>query len=285
MRTQLFGLPLESPIMMSPVGRQRVFNPEGEVAVARAARAKNAIQILSGASSLSVEEVTRARGEPIWFQLYARPDWDGTLQIVKRAEATGAPVLVWTIDLIAGRNLETENRMRRLDTRNCASCHGANYTGRQGFGNAAPITWEWVRRLKDSTGMKLVIKGIDTAEDALLCVQNGADGILVSNHGGRATETGRSTIEALPEVIRAVNGRIPVIIDGGFRRGTDVFKALALGARAVCIGRPYVWGLASFGQPGVERVIDMMRAELQLTMRQCGTRSIPEITSAYVMRR
>ena len=279
MKTQVLGLPLDAPIIMSPVGRQRAFNPEGEVAAARAAKAKNTAQILSTASSLSIEEVTRARGEPIWFQLYSRPDFDGTLQLVKRAEATGSPVLVWTVDILAGRNLETENRFRRIDTRNCATCHGANYTGRQGFGNGSPITWEWMRRLKDSTTMKLVIKGIDTAEDAALCVQNGADGVLVSNHGGRATETGRGTMECLPEVIKAVDGKIPVLIDGGFRRGSDVFKALALGAKAVCIGRPYIWGLAAFGQPGVEKVIDIMRAELQLIMRQCGTRSIPEITS------
>ena len=285
MKTELFGQALDAPILMSPVGRQRVFNPEGEIATARAAKAKNTVQILSGASSLSVEEVTTARGQPVWYQLYSRPDFDGTLQLVKRAEATGAPVLVWTVDILAGRNLETENRFRRTDTRDCRTCHGPNYSGRQGFGNGSPITWEWVRRLKDSTKMKLVIKGIDTAEDAALCVENGADGILVSNHGGRATETGRGTMECLPEVLQAVDGKIPVLIDGGFRRGTDVFKALALGARAVCIGRPYIWGLAAFGQPGVEKVIDIMRAELNLIMRQCGTRNIREITSRSVTQR
>ena len=132
--------------------------------------------------------------------------------------------------------------------------------------------------------MKVMIKGIDTYEDALLGVENGADGIVVSNHGGRAADTGRGTIEALPEVIEAVAGRIPVVVDGGIRRGTDIFKALALGARAVGIGRPYVWGLASFGQAGVETVVDLLRSELRLTMQQSGTRSISEITANRVTR-
>jgi 4-hydroxymandelate oxidase len=285
MKTELFGQMLDAPILLSPVGRQRAFNPEGEVATARAAKAKNTAQILSGAASLGIDEVTAARGAPLWYQLYNRPDFEATLQLVKRAEAAGSPVLVWTVDILPGRNLETENRFRRIDTRTCSTCHGANYTGRQGFGTGSPITWEWVRRLKDATKMKLVIKGIDTAEDAALCVENGADGVLLSNHGGRSTETGRGTIECLPEVIKAVDGKIPVVIDGGFRRGSDVFKALALGARAVCIGRPYIWGLAAFGQPGVEKVIDIMRAELNLIMRQCGTRNIAEITSRSVIQR
>jgi isopentenyl diphosphate isomerase/L-lactate dehydrogenase-like FMN-dependent dehydrogenase len=131
--------------------------------------------------------------------------------------------------------------------------------------------------------MKLVIKGIDTREDAELCVQHGADGVLVSNHGGRSTETLRATIDALPEVIDAVRGRIPVMVDGGFRRGTDIFKALALGAKAVGIGRPYLWALGAFGQPGVERVLDILRAELTLTMKQCGTRSLGEITRSSIV--
>jgi isopentenyl diphosphate isomerase/L-lactate dehydrogenase-like FMN-dependent dehydrogenase len=131
--------------------------------------------------------------------------------------------------------------------------------------------------------MKLLIKGIETHEDATLAVEHGVDGIVVSNHGGRAMDDGRATIEILPEVIEAVRGRMPVLVDGGFRRGSDVFKALALGAKAVGIGRPYLWGLGAFGQPGVERVLDIFHAELMLTMRQCGTRSITEITRAYLV--
>jgi isopentenyl diphosphate isomerase/L-lactate dehydrogenase-like FMN-dependent dehydrogenase len=130
--------------------------------------------------------------------------------------------------------------------------------------------------------MKLVIKGIETREDAELCLRSGVDGIVVSNHGGRATETGRATIDALPEVVQAVGGRIPVLVDGGFRRGTDIFKALALGARAVCVGRPYIWGLSAFGQPGVEAVLDILRRELEMVTRQAGVRAIKEISERYV---
>jgi len=144
------------------------------------------------------------------------------------------------------------------------------------------LTWEHVRKIKKLTKMKLLIKGIEVGEDAKLCVENGVDGIIVSNHGGRAEESGRGTIECLPEVLEGAGGRIPVLIDGGFRRGTDIFKALALGARAVCIGRPHIWGLAAFGQPGVEKVLDILRIELELVMKQCGTKSIAEINRRMV---
>ena len=148
--------------------------------------------------------------------------------------------------------------------------------------NDPALTWDDVKRLKDSMTMKLVVKGIETREDAELCLEYGVDGILVSNHGGRATETGRATLDILPEVVQAAGGRIPVMVDGGFRRGTDIFKALALGARAVGVGRPYVWGLSAFGQPGVEAVLDILRRELEMVMRQSGMRSIREIGTASV---
>lgn len=144
------------------------------------------------------------------------------------------------------------------------------------------LTWDYLRRVRDTTSMKLFVKGIVTREDAELCVEHGADGIIVSNHGGRAEESGRSTIECLPEIIQAVSGQVPVLIDSGFRRGTDIFKALALGAQAVCVGRPYLWGLAAFGQAGVEAVLDILRAELELVMKQAGTTSIDQITRALV---
>ena len=131
--------------------------------------------------------------------------------------------------------------------------------------------------------MKLIIKGIDTKEDARLCVEHGIDGILVSNHGGRSTETGRATIEALPEVVNEVGNRIPVFVDGGVRRGTDVFKALALGAKGVGIGRPFLWGLGAFGQPGVDRVLEILQAELKLVMGNCGTQNIAAIDRSYVV--
>jgi isopentenyl diphosphate isomerase/L-lactate dehydrogenase-like FMN-dependent dehydrogenase len=146
-------------------------------------------------------------------------------------------------------------------------------------------TWDDLKRLRAMTSMKVVIKGIVTREDAQLAVEHGIDGVIVSNHGGRGEESGRATIACLPEVVEGAAGRIPVLVDGGFRRGTDIFKALALGATAICVGRPYIWGLAAFGQPGVETVLEILRRELQTTMRQAGTTSIDKISRAYVVDR
>ena len=272
-----------------------MFHRDGEAAVARAAGAKNTVQILSTATSLPLEDVVKARGTAPWYQLYMPVQWDGTERLVRRVETAGCPVLVWTIDLLAGRNLETAERFRRTDTRDCTACHATARGGRaiealpmfngiQGGMNPPGATWDYVSRLRKLTSLKLVLKGIETAEDARLAREHGVDGIIVSNHGGRALETGRGTIDALGEVVDAVNGQTPVLVDGGFRRGTDVFKALALGARAVGIGRPYVWALSAFGQQGVERAIDILRGELQLTMRQCGTQSVRQITKQFVAR-
>jgi len=296
MSANLFGTHWTSPIVLDPVSSQKAFHPDGEVASAKAARAKDHLQILSTVSSSSVEEVTAARGAPIWQQLYATDVWDITRAIVKRAEAAGCPVLVLTVDLETNSNRETLFRSRRVDTRECSDCHQTGFTG---YLHQYPMfdgldvskahdlhppgmTWDFVKRLKDSTRMKLVIKGIVTREDAALAVQHGADGLVVSNHGGRGEETLRSTIECLPEVVQACAGKIPVLVDGGIRRGTDIFKAIAMGARSVGIGRPYNWGLAAFGEPGVEAVLAILRRELETIMRQAGTPSLAAITHAFV---
>ncbi len=295
--TELFGVKWKTPIIIPPIGSQRAFHPQGEIATAKAAASRGHLQILSTVTTTSVEDVIAARGAPVWFQLYATANWNVAQALVKRAEAAGSPVLVLTVDLPAGRNTETLERFKRVDNRTCTDCHqpglkgrlrrkpmfdGLDLTGLTDY-YAPNLTWDVVRRLKDSTKMKLVLKGIVTREDAALCVQNGVDGIIVSNHGGRAEESGRSTIECLPEVIEAVGGRIPVLVDGGFRRGTDIFKALALGAKAVGVGRPYVWGLAAFGQPGVEKVLDILRIEFELIMRQAGVTSLDQIKRSYVV--
>jgi isopentenyl diphosphate isomerase/L-lactate dehydrogenase-like FMN-dependent dehydrogenase len=293
LRVDVFGSAWAAPIFLCPVGGHRMFHAEGELAVARAARAKNTIQVLSSASSTPVEDVAKALATPPWYQLYMPNTWDSTERLVKRVEAVGCPVLVWTIDLLGGRNLETAERFRRTDKGDCTACHSTARGGRsiaelpmfkglEPTMNPPAATWEYVDRLKKLTRMKLMLKGIETRDDARLAREHGVDGIVVSNHGGRALDTNRSTIEALPEVIDGAGPGVPVFVDGGFRRGTDIFKALALGARAVGIGRPYVWGLSAFGQQGVERVLDILRAELQLTMRQCGAPSIARITKAMV---
>ncbi len=291
---ELFGQRFPSPIFLCPVGGLRMFNDDGEVATARAARAKNVLQVLSTQTSIGVEDVAAARGGGLWYQLYMPASWDDTEKMVRRVEAAGCPVLVWTIDLLGGRNLEASTRAQRTDTRQCGACHATATGGRRnslmfsGLSatrfNPSSATWDWVDRLKKLTSMKVLIKGIETGEDARLAREHGADGIVVSNHGGRAAETLRPTIETVPEVVDAVNNQIPVLVDGGVRRGSDAFKAIAYGARAVGIGRPYTWGLTAFGQEGVERVLDILNAELNLTMRQCGTPTLAQITRTHVRR-
>ena len=287
MRVEVFGVTWDSPIYLSAVGGHRMFHPDGEIATARAAKAKRAVQMLSTQTSIGVEEVAQALGTPPWYQLYIPARWDNTERLVRRVEAAGCPVLAWTVDGLGGRNIETSTRLARTDSRDCASCHADRIKpmlrGIEGGLNPGAATWEWVDRLKKMTRMKLVIKGLDNRDDAKLAVEHGADGIVVSNHGGRTTETLRASIDCLPEVVDAVAGRIPVFVDGGFRRGSDVYKALALGARAVGIGRPYIYGLTAFGQEGVERVLDIMRGELDRTMRQCGTPTIKQITRGAVI--
>jgi 4-hydroxymandelate oxidase len=297
---ELFGTRYDSPIFVCPTGGNQFFHPDGEVAVARAARVGNHLQILSTAANYSVEDVTKARGAPIWFQLYASPRFEIAQALIKRAEAAGCPVLMVTVDRIAGRNQETLFRLTRTDTRECSACHdrtsfaarsvrrhnydGIDLSGVTGGGESSNLSWETVKRMRDITRMKIMLKGIVTAEDAELAVQNGIDGILVSNHGGRGEDNGRSTIDALPEIITAVNGRIPVIVDSGFRRGTDAVKALAMGAQAIGIGRPYLWGLGAFGQEGVERVLEIVRTETRAAMQQCGVRSVKELNPSFVRR-
>ncbi len=297
MHLDLFGARYASPIILCPLGGQKAFHPDGEIAVARAARSRGTLQILSTVTSTPVEEVIAARGAPIWYQLYTTSSWDITARLVRRAEAAGCSALAVTVDLPVGRNTETVARLARTDPRTCTDCHAATgsafgtrpmFAGIDTTGvqlTAANLTWDFVRRLRDLTRMKLLVKGLESPEDAALAVGHGVDGIIVSNHGGRATETGRGTLASLPEVVAAVRGRVPVLVDGGVRRGTDVLKALALGATAVGIGRPYIWGLGANGQAGVERALDLLNNELRLAMAGIGARTLAEITPAALIAR
>jgi 4-hydroxymandelate oxidase len=295
---RVFGATWPTPIFLCPVSSMRAFHPDGEVAVARAAKTRNHLQILSTVATSSIEEVTAARGAAVWQQLYPTNVWEVTRGIVKRAEASGAPVLVLTVDLQNDSNRETQVRAERVDTRDCSNCHDRSsfkgYVSRKPAFDKLDVSkvtglhltsmnWYFVKRLKDSTSMKLVVKGIVTREDAELAVGHGVDGIIISNHGGRAEDSLRSTIECLPEVVQGARGKIPVMIDSGFRRGTDVFKALALGATAVGVGRPQAWGLAAFGQQGVEAVLTIFQREIEAMMRQAGTPSVAAITRSFVV--
>jgi isopentenyl diphosphate isomerase/L-lactate dehydrogenase-like FMN-dependent dehydrogenase len=307
MSVTLFGSTWDSPIALAPVSAQKAFHVEGETATARAARSRRHLQILSTMSSTGVEDVNAARGEPVWYQLFPTDHWPVGRALVKRAESAGCKVVVLTVDLQGGSNRETQTRGQRRDARECKACHPAGplgssldnvnamvarkpmFTGLDISAVRSPqpldMNWDVVKRLRDATSMQVIVKGIVTSDDAALAVEHGVDGIIVSNHGGRAEESGRATIESLPEVVAGAAGRIPVLVDGGFRRGTDIFKALALGAHAVCIGRPQVWGLAAFGQPGVEAVLDILRRELTTIMRQTGTVRLSEISRQTIVGR
>ncbi len=295
MRVELFGTTYNSPIFLCPTGGEKSFSANGEVDVARAAKARGTLQFLSTSTSVPVEEVNKELGRPVWYQLYAPGAWAPTEQMLRRVEAAGCTTIALTVDNTTGRFSETYLRTRPKDLTGCGECHAGEpgtdlserpmYDGLKMDGVArqnAAMDWAFVDRLRKAWKGKLMIKGIDSGDDAQLCIDHGVDAVLVSNHGGRSTETGRATIEALPEVVAVVRGRIPVFVDGGVRRGTDVFKALALGATAVGIGRPMLWGLGAFGQAGVDRVLEIMQGELKLVMGNCGTRTVADITRAYV---
>jgi 4-hydroxymandelate oxidase len=301
-RTTVLGTQLTCPVVLAPAGAQQAFHAEGELAVARAAKARDHLQILSTVSSVPLQEVAKARGAPLWFQLYTPGAWPVTRRQLRQAEDAGCPVVVLTVDL---PGFGSQDRLRRFrgpgypfrskDDPACYSCHSGKYVGPatrlmgalgldplELASDAFTLDWDYVDRIRDATSMKLVLKGILTHEDARLCVEHGIDGIIVSNHGARQMDNALSTIEVLPEIARAVDGRIPILIDSGFRRGTDFFTALALGASAVCIGRPYLWGLAAFGQEGVEAVLAIVRTELETVMRQMGARDLASISGTFV---
>ena len=290
----IFGEQFDAPLFLCPVAALQAYHTEGEVGAGRAARNRNILQMQSHVSSMSYEEIAEARGKPHWFQIYTTPDMNRNRRIIDRVAAAGCPTLVWTIDLLGGSNRELARRSQvgyTTDGPLCQNCH--NHV--EGYqrpmnrdlegppGERPPYDWDWVSRLKDASDMNLVLKGIVTAEEAELAIEHGADGIFVSNHGGRAVNSMWSTIDALPEVVEAVRGRVPVMIDSGVRRGSDVFKALALGADAVGIGRPYVWGLGAFGEDGVDKVIDIILTEFRMVMRQTRVNSSAEITPRFVM--
>ena len=295
MKVEIFGAIYDSPIVIAPTGSNRAVHPDGELAVARAAKSGNHLQILSTVATTSIEDAIAARGAPVWFQLYPTDRWELTEALVRRAETAGSTTVVLTVDAIVDGNWETLARMRRTDARRCGDCHGRSFrdflahrpnfdgldlTGVKNL-NRADMNSVFVKRLRDIVKGKLLLKGILTQEDGVLASKAGIDGVIVSNHGGRFGDSGRATIDALPEIVEAVGDRMPVLIDSGFRRGTDIIKALALGARAICIGRPYLWGHAAFGQSGVERVFDILRKETHAVMQQLGAPSLHDITPRW----
>ena len=295
---KVFGNPWSSPIYLSAVSAMRAFHPEGEVAVGRAARARTAQLMLSSGSSDSLETVQKEYGTGVWQQIYPTDDWAVTAALIRRAEGAGCAAVTVTVDSRGGRNNETLRRAMLVDNRQCTNCHANNSHNQvqkaplfagidvSHVKGLAPMDQgpQFLQRVRAAVKGKLILKGVVTAEDAHTAVTYGADAIVVSNHGGRNEETLRPTLECLPEIVAAVSSRVPVFLDGGIRRGTDVYKALALGATAVGIGRPYGWGLAAFGQPGVEAVIDILNRELTTIMRSAGVASVADIAKEHLVR-
>ncbi len=280
---RLFGHELPFPIILAPIGFQGVFSYDGERACARAAGSAGIPLIISTNSSYSVEKIAEVATGPLWFQLYLLKDFELTKALVRRAESAGCSVLVVTVDSPIGGFGATRSQFLAHVSRTSEK-HFGNFDGKVEGNHADPsATWTVVERLKSVTSMKVVLKGIVTAEDALRCRETGVDGLIVSNHGGRQEPSGRSTIECLPEIVEAVGGEVPVLLDGGIRHGSDIFKSLGLGASAVCIGRPYVWGLAAFGQQGVERSIEILQSEFVRMMKFAGAPRIGEIHGGFLV--
>lgn len=285
--TQVLGHTIRFPIMLDPAGNQSAAHPEGELASVRAAGTVGTILVLSAQSSRTLEEVAQAATGPVWFQQYFFKDRVLTLEMAQRAEAAGYSALCLTLD--AKVKPKRERNMRN----NYSGPPSPNYahldvTGSTwSFGLDGPTgtndlrdpasTWDDLDWLAANTPLPLVVKGIMVGEDGKYAAEHGAQGVIVSNHGARYLDTTLATIEVLPEVVEAVGGKAEVYLDGGIRRGSDVFKALALGARAVLIGRPVFWGLSVEGEQGVVSVLEMLRDELDATMGICGRTTVASI--------
>ncbi|MDN5205698.1 alpha-hydroxy acid oxidase [Fulvivirgaceae bacterium BMA10] len=286
---ELFGESWDSPLILSPVGYQQLFHPHGEIATAKAAAQKKHLMMVSSVANHSISTIADKTQAKLWFQLYPTTDRKITKHLLQQAENSGCKVCVLTIDhpVLGNREVGIPLLRKIMSTRKLkmGNFEGIFPDGIMPEGTSVidpSMTWDMVGWLKENCGMKIILKGIVTKEDAALAVEYGADGIVVSNHGGRQLESNLGTIECLPEVVDEIDGRMPVMIDGGIRRGTDIFKALALGATAVCIGRPFCWGLGALGQQGVELVLDILMTELKRDMQLAGVTSIQQITKDYV---
>jgi 4-hydroxymandelate oxidase len=270
-RVDLLGQRLPFPILLAPVGGQSFIHPEGEIASARGAAAANAIYIISSSSSRKVEDIARSGKGPVWFQLYVQKDRAFTRDLVERAEDSGCRALCVTVDspTFGARNREERSRSE-LPERELPNLQGPDFLD-------PSLTWKDIDWLRSFARTPVLLKGVLNPEDARIAVEAGVSGIIVSNHGARNLDTLPATIDALPLVAEKVRGRIPVLVDGGIRRGTDIVKALALGASAVGIGRPYLWGLGISGAEGVARVVEILLKELQLAMALTGRPTIASI--------
>ncbi len=296
---ELLGTPSSMPILVAPTAFHRLAHPDGELATARAAARAGTIMIVSMASTTAIEDIAAAAREVapdpgLWFQLYLQPDLEFTEAIVRRAEAAGVKAFVVTVDspVLGRRERDDRNAFHDLpaglfveNLRNIGENRsGGNTSHVREIVMSAGLNWEHIAWLRSKTKLPVLIKGVLHAEDARLAVHHGVAGIVVSNHGGRQLDTVPATIDVLPEISAAVGGALPVLLDGGIRRGTDVVKALALGADAVGVGRPVVWGLAAGGREGVSEVLELLRADFDQALALCGGRHPADLTADQVRR-
>jgi len=292
LETTVLGVPMPFPVILAPTAFQRLADRDGELATARAAKALGVLLVLSTISTVPMEEVA-ATGVDRWFQLYVMKDRSLTAHLVSRAEAGGYGAIVLTVDTPhLGRRLRDERNSFALppemgmanlqDVPLPEDADGSSLAKYFGSEHDESLTWDDLAWIRSLSSLPLVLKGIVTGEDARLAADHDVDGIIVSNHGGRQLDGAPATLDVLPEVADAVGGRCEILLDGGVRRGSDVVKAVALGAKAVLIGRPYLWGLAAAGEAGVRAVLEMFRDELELAMALCGRRSISEIDGSAV---
>jgi len=281
----LLGTPLPFPILLSPTAAHLALHPEGEAASRQGATAAgNTPMIVSNVSSLTIEKIGAAATGPFWFQLYPKEDPATTRETLERAQAAGCRAVVVTIDQQAAV-FEREMHDRHLTppvTRRSSSREAAPRTPYRIKEFRLFYDWKLFAEIRKVVKVPLLAKGILTAEDAKLCLEHGLDGVYVSNHGGRSVDYAPSTLEVLPEIAEAVNGRVPILFDSGVRRGSDILKALALGATAVCLGRIPRWGLGAYGVPGVKRIIEIMQAELAQAMIATGRPTLASIDRTLV---
>lgn len=271
--TEVLGVPLSMPVMIAPWAYQRMVHPDGELATARAAARAGTLMVVPTPAEGELEVIAAASDAPTWWQLYVFRDRGFTEAMLQRVAPAGYGAVVFTVDLPVG-GLRYRDRRNAFEIPPSMLPAGGDYD--------PAIRWDDLAWIKELTGLPVLVKGILTAEDARLASDAGADGIVVSNHGGRQLDGVPASVDALPEVVEAVAGRIPVLMDGGVRRGTDVLRAIALGAAAVLVGRPVAWGLAVDGEDGVSRVLELLREELINVMALTGCRTVPQITSELV---
>lgn len=279
--TEVLGRKIALPVMLAPVGLQKRFHANAESASARAAGSAGTIMALSTISSHSLEDVAAAATGPVWFQLYIMKNPQVTEDLVRRAERSGYSALVVTVDLPGDQNPEIDSILRPEVTFGSLAGYGidmSNYLPAKSLS----FTWADLHWLRSITSLPIVLKGIQTAEDAELCAEHGVDGLVVSNHGGHTVGGARATMTVLPEVVEAVHGRVEIYLDGGVRSGVDVLKALAAGARAVLIGRPMLWGLLAEGEAGVKIGLDILRNELDLAMSRCGVTAVRALEGSLI---